>query len=177
MNFRAMTEPYTLQDEKCCIREMRRFVHAIAACATSAKEMPEGVPVTDELRYLAYNDLAEISIRHAKTSCSFRGRSALSVAVTAPLAVFVSQWGRGPKQADQSSIPSGIELLSHGLRIGSAIRNPFCHQIESLAFCRSNHTCRRHHDRPITRQDREAGEAEQENAVAMSVLCLCLGHW
>jgi aryl-alcohol dehydrogenase-like predicted oxidoreductase len=37
MNFRAMTEPYTPQDEKMLLRETRRSVRSIAVCAMSAK--------------------------------------------------------------------------------------------------------------------------------------------
>jgi uncharacterized protein len=57
MNFRAMTEPYTLQDEKILYarnEEIRtRYCRMCYECKGSC---PKGVPVTDELRYLAYSD-------------------------------------------------------------------------------------------------------------------------
>jgi hypothetical protein len=59
MNFRAMTEPYTPQDEKMLYvmnEEIRpRYCRMCYECKGKC---PEGVPVTDELRYLAYNDFA-----------------------------------------------------------------------------------------------------------------------
>ena len=57
MNVRAMTEPYTLQDEKMLYarnEEIRtRYCRMCYECKGTC---PKGVPVTDELRYLAYND-------------------------------------------------------------------------------------------------------------------------
>ncbi len=59
MNFRAMTEPYTPQDEKMLYvmnEEIRpRYCRMCYECKGKC---PNGVPVTDELRYLAYNDFA-----------------------------------------------------------------------------------------------------------------------
>ncbi len=57
MNFRAMTEPYTLQDEKLLYtrnEEIRPLYCRM--CYECKGKCPRGVPVTDELRYLAYND-------------------------------------------------------------------------------------------------------------------------
>jgi uncharacterized protein len=57
MNFRAMTEPYTLQDEKLLYtrnEEIRPLYCRM--CYECKGKCPNGVPVTDELRYLAYND-------------------------------------------------------------------------------------------------------------------------
>ncbi len=59
MNFRAMTEPYTLQDEKMLYarnEEIRPLYCRM--CYECKGKCPKGVPVTDELRYLAYNDFA-----------------------------------------------------------------------------------------------------------------------
>ncbi len=59
MNFRAMTEPYTLQDEKLLYsrNEQIRPLYC-RMCYECKGKCPKGVPVTDELRYLAYNDFA-----------------------------------------------------------------------------------------------------------------------
>ncbi len=57
MNFRAMTEPYTLQDEKMLYvrnEEIRSLYCRM--CYECKGKCPKGVPVTDELRYLAYSD-------------------------------------------------------------------------------------------------------------------------
>jgi uncharacterized protein len=57
MNFRAMTEPYTLQDEKMLYarnEEIRSLYCRM--CYECKGKCPKGVPVTDELRYLAYHD-------------------------------------------------------------------------------------------------------------------------
>jgi uncharacterized protein len=59
MNFRAMTEPYTPQDEKMLFarnEEIRPFYCRM--CYECKGKCPNGIPVTDELRYLAYNDFA-----------------------------------------------------------------------------------------------------------------------
>ncbi len=57
MNFRAMTEPYTLEDEKILYarnEEIRPLYCRM--CYECKGKCPKGVPVTDELRFLAYND-------------------------------------------------------------------------------------------------------------------------
>jgi len=57
MNFRAMTEPYTLQDEKLLYarnEEVRPLYCRM--CYECKGKCPNGVPVTDELRCLAYFD-------------------------------------------------------------------------------------------------------------------------
>jgi predicted aldo/keto reductase-like oxidoreductase len=59
MNFRAMTEPYTPQDEKMLFarnEEIRPFYCRM--CYQCKGKCPKGIPVADELRYLAYNDFA-----------------------------------------------------------------------------------------------------------------------
>jgi len=59
MNFRAMSEPYTPQDEKMLFarnEEIRPLYCRM--CYECKGKCPKGVPVTDELRYLAYNDFA-----------------------------------------------------------------------------------------------------------------------
>ena len=59
MNFRAMTEPYTPQDEKMLFarnEEIRPLYCRM--CYECKGKCPKGIPVTDELRYLAYNDFA-----------------------------------------------------------------------------------------------------------------------
>jgi len=59
MNFRAMTEPYTNQDEKTLFarnEEIRPLYCRM--CYECKGKCPNGVPVTDELRFLAYNDFA-----------------------------------------------------------------------------------------------------------------------
>jgi uncharacterized protein len=57
MNVRAMTESYTAQDEKMLYarnREIGPFYCRM--CYECKGKCPNGVPVTDELRYLAYHD-------------------------------------------------------------------------------------------------------------------------
>ncbi len=59
MNFRAMTEPYTPQDEKVLFarnEEIRPLYCRM--CYECKGQCPNGIPVADELRYLAYNDFA-----------------------------------------------------------------------------------------------------------------------
>ncbi len=57
MNVRAMTEPYTPEDEKMLYvrNEMIRPDYC-RMCYRCKEQCPKGVPVTDELRFLAYND-------------------------------------------------------------------------------------------------------------------------
>jgi aryl-alcohol dehydrogenase-like predicted oxidoreductase len=57
MNVRAMKEPYTPADEKMLYvrNEMIRPSYC-RMCYECKGQCPKGVPVTDELRYLAYND-------------------------------------------------------------------------------------------------------------------------
>jgi predicted aldo/keto reductase-like oxidoreductase len=57
MNFRAMTEPYTAADEKMLFarsEEIRPYYCRM--CYSCKGQCPKGVPVPDELRFLAYND-------------------------------------------------------------------------------------------------------------------------
>ncbi|MBP1610440.1 MAG: aldo/keto reductase [Acidobacteria bacterium] len=57
MNVRAMTESYTAQDEKMLFvrnREIRQLYCRM--CYECKGQCPKGVPVTDELRFLAYSD-------------------------------------------------------------------------------------------------------------------------
>jgi uncharacterized protein len=57
MNFRAMTEPYTLQDEKMLYTRNEEIRSRYCRMCYECKgKCPNGVPVTDELRYLAYHD-------------------------------------------------------------------------------------------------------------------------
>ena len=57
MNFRAMTEPFTPQDEKMLyVRNEDVRPRYCRMCYECKGQCPKGVPVTDELRYLAYND-------------------------------------------------------------------------------------------------------------------------
>jgi predicted aldo/keto reductase-like oxidoreductase len=57
MNFRAMSEPYTLQDEKMLyVRNEEIRPSYCRMCYECKGKCPKGVPVTDELRYLAYHD-------------------------------------------------------------------------------------------------------------------------
>jgi predicted aldo/keto reductase-like oxidoreductase len=68
MNFRAMTEPYTPQDEKMLFarnEEIRPLYCRM--CYECKGKCPKGVPVTDELRYLAYNDFTG-DFRQARNS-------------------------------------------------------------------------------------------------------------
>ena len=57
MNVRAMTEPYTAQDEKMLfVRNQEIRPLYCRMCYECKGVCPKGVPVTDELRFLAYND-------------------------------------------------------------------------------------------------------------------------
>ena len=57
MNFRAMTEPYTLQDEKMLYARNEEIRSDYCRMCYECKgKCPKGIPVTDELRYLAYHD-------------------------------------------------------------------------------------------------------------------------
>ncbi len=57
MNFRAMTEPYTVQDEKLLYTRNEEIRSDYCRMCYECKgKCPKGVPVTDELRYLAYHD-------------------------------------------------------------------------------------------------------------------------
>ncbi len=59
MNFRAMAEPYTSQDEKMLFarnEEIRPLYCRM--CYACKGKCPRGIPVADELRSLAYNDFA-----------------------------------------------------------------------------------------------------------------------
>jgi predicted aldo/keto reductase-like oxidoreductase len=57
MNFRAMAEPYTPQDEKMLFARNEEIrPDYCRMCYECKGQCPKGVPVTDELRYLAYND-------------------------------------------------------------------------------------------------------------------------
>jgi uncharacterized protein len=57
MNVRAMTERYTPQDERMLYTRAREIRPLYCRMCYQCKgKCPEGVPVTDELRYLAYHD-------------------------------------------------------------------------------------------------------------------------
>ena len=57
MNFRAMEEPYTLEDEHLLyVRNEQIRPLYCRMCYECKGKCPKGVPVTDELRYLAYHD-------------------------------------------------------------------------------------------------------------------------
>jgi uncharacterized protein len=57
MNVRAMIEPYTPQDEKMLyVRNQEIRPLYCRMCYECKGQCPKGVPVTDELRFLAYND-------------------------------------------------------------------------------------------------------------------------
>jgi uncharacterized protein len=57
MNFRAMKEPYTLQDEKMLYARNEEIrPNYCRMCYECKGKCPNGVPVADELRYLAYHD-------------------------------------------------------------------------------------------------------------------------
>jgi uncharacterized protein len=57
MNFRAMAEPYTLKDEKMLYARNEEIRSRYCRMCYECKgKCPNGVPVTDELRYLAYHD-------------------------------------------------------------------------------------------------------------------------
>ena len=59
MNFRAMSEPYTPADEKLLyvLNEQIRPSYC-RMCYECKGQCPKGMPVTDVLRFLAYNDFA-----------------------------------------------------------------------------------------------------------------------
>jgi uncharacterized protein len=57
MNVRAMTEKFTPQDEKMLyVRNEEIRPYYCRMCYECKGQCPKGVPVTEELRYLAYND-------------------------------------------------------------------------------------------------------------------------
>jgi predicted aldo/keto reductase-like oxidoreductase len=57
MNFRAMSEPYTPADEKLLFSMNERIrPDYCRMCYECKGQCPKGVPVTDELRFLAYHD-------------------------------------------------------------------------------------------------------------------------
>jgi predicted aldo/keto reductase-like oxidoreductase len=57
MNVRAMTEAYTPQDEKLLYTRNREIRSLYCRMCYGCKgQCPKGVPVTEELRFLAYND-------------------------------------------------------------------------------------------------------------------------
>ena len=57
MNFRAMSEPYTPNDEKLLFSLNERIrPDYCRMCYECEGECPKGLPVTDMLRFLAYND-------------------------------------------------------------------------------------------------------------------------
>ncbi len=57
MNFRAMSEPYTPEDEKLLyvLNEQIRPLYC-RMCYQCESKCPKGMPVTDVMRFLAYND-------------------------------------------------------------------------------------------------------------------------
>jgi predicted aldo/keto reductase-like oxidoreductase len=57
MNVRAMTEPYTAKDERLlfALNEQIRPLYC-RMCYECRGQCPNGLPVTDILRFLAYND-------------------------------------------------------------------------------------------------------------------------
>ncbi len=57
MNVRAMTEPYTAKDERLlyALNEQMRPLYC-RMCYECKGQCPNGIPVTDVLRFLAYND-------------------------------------------------------------------------------------------------------------------------
>jgi predicted aldo/keto reductase-like oxidoreductase len=62
MNFRAMAEPYTLQDEKMLYARNEEIrPDYCRMCYECKGKCPKGVPITDALRYLAYNDFGKDS--------------------------------------------------------------------------------------------------------------------
>ena len=59
MNFRAMTEPYTSSDESMLFARNEKIRPLYCRMCYECKgKCPNGIPVADELRYLAYNDFA-----------------------------------------------------------------------------------------------------------------------
>ena len=71
MNFRAMSEPYTPADEKLLyvLNEQIRPMYC-RMCYECQGQCPKGVPVTDVLRFLAYNDFAG---NYHQAVANFRG--------------------------------------------------------------------------------------------------------
>lgn len=71
MNVRAMSEPYTPADEKLLfvMNEQIRPLYC-RMCYECKGKCPKGVPVTDVLRYLAYNDFAG---NYHQALANFRG--------------------------------------------------------------------------------------------------------
>lgn len=68
MNVRAMKEPYTPQDEKMLyVRNQEIRPHYCRMCYECKGQCPNGVPVSDQLRFLAYNDFGG-SFHQARTS-------------------------------------------------------------------------------------------------------------
>jgi len=68
MNVRAMTESYTPQDEKMLyVRNQEIRSLYCRMCYECKGQCPNGVPVSDELRFLAYNDFGG-SFNQARTS-------------------------------------------------------------------------------------------------------------
>lgn len=66
MNVRAMTEPYTAKDERLlfALNEQIRPLYC-RMCYECRGQCPNGLPVTDMLRYLAYNDFGG-NFHHAR---------------------------------------------------------------------------------------------------------------
>ena len=59
MNFRAMSEPFTPEDEKILFTRSQQIRELYCRMCFQCKgKCPKGVPVADELRMLAYNDFA-----------------------------------------------------------------------------------------------------------------------
>jgi len=57
MNIRAMTEPLTPPEEKLLVARSEEIRPLYCRMCYQCKgQCPKGVPVTDELRFLAYND-------------------------------------------------------------------------------------------------------------------------
>jgi len=57
INFRAMTEEYTPEDEKILFARSEQICEfSCRMCFQCKGKCPKGVPVADELRFLAYND-------------------------------------------------------------------------------------------------------------------------
>ena len=71
MNFRAMSEPYMPADEKLLyvLNEQIRPMYC-RMCYECKGQCPKGVPVTDVLRFLAYNDFAG---NYHQAVANFRG--------------------------------------------------------------------------------------------------------
>jgi len=59
INFRAMTEPFTAEDEKILFARSEQIRELYCRMCFQCKgKCPKGIPVADELRILAYNDFA-----------------------------------------------------------------------------------------------------------------------